>query len=94
MLDRTVLFFFQDELTKIATNTQSGPIRVPGQVNGTPAGLAKPARAGGQNLARFQAAGVGNPMVTGTSRTVTNPSSTLSSGTTGFVGTPAPPPVE
>ncbi len=94
MLDRTVLFFFQDELTKIAANPLTGSLRIPGLVSGTLRGLAKPARAGGQNLAKFQAAGVGKPMVTGASRTVTNPSSTLSSGTTGFVGTPAPPPVE
>jgi hypothetical protein len=93
VFDRAVLFFFQDELRKIASNPLSGSLRVPGLVSGALPGLAKPARAGGQNLAKFQAAGVGKPMATGASPTATNPSSMLSSGTTGFVGTPAPPPV-
>jgi len=91
----TVWSFFLDEMIKLSSNSQSDGLRVPGTANGiTPPGLAKPFRASGQNLARFQAAGPGKPMTTGTSRSVTNPSSTITAGTTGFVGTPAPPPVE
>lgn len=86
--------FFLDELVKLSSNSQSDGLRVPGTANGiTPPGLAKPFRAAGQNLARFQAAGPGKPMMTGSSKTVASPSSTLAAGTTGFVGTPAPPPV-
>jgi hypothetical protein len=85
--------FFVDELTKLSSNSIDDTLRVPGTANGTPRGLANPGRAAGQNLARFQA-GVGRPTVTGTARTANNPSSPLSSGTTGFVGTPEPPPVE
>jgi hypothetical protein len=86
--------FFVDELTKIAANRPSDILRVPGMVSGTPKGLAKPARASGQNLAKFQAAGPSKALVTGSSPTAHNPTSTLSAGTTGFVGMPAPPPVE
>ena len=85
---------FCDELVKLSSNQMTDPLRVPGTANGTPRGLAKPYRAAGQNLARFQAAGPGKPMATGTSTTVYNPASPLPTGTTGFVGTPAPPPVE
>jgi hypothetical protein len=86
--------FFVDELTKIASNRASDTLRVPGTANGTPRGLAKPALASGQNLAKFQAAGPSKALVTGSSPTAHNPTSTLSAGTTGFVGMPAPPPVE
>ncbi len=86
--------FFVDELTKIAANRPADILRVPGMVNGTPKGLAKPARASGLNLAKFQAAGPSKALVTGSSPTVHNPTSTLSAGTTGFVGMPTPPPVE
>jgi len=85
--------FFLDEMIKLSSNSQSDRLRVPGTANGTPRGLAKPYRAAGQNLARFQASGPGKPMVTGTSTTAYNPASPLPTGTTGFVGIPAPPPI-
>jgi hypothetical protein len=84
---------FSDEMQKIAANRQSDPLRVPGTANGTPRGLATPLRAGGGNLAKFQTAGPGKAMVTGTSTSAHNPGSLVSSGTTTQVGTPPPPPV-
>lgn len=87
--------FFLDEMIKLSSNSRSDGLRIPGTANGmTQPGLAKPFRAAGQNLARFQTAGPGKPTMTGTSRTAVNPSSAITAGTTGFVGIPAPLPVE
>lgn len=94
MIDPAVLRYFSEELQKVASNRMSSILRVPGQANGTPAGLVTPARASGQNLAKFQAAGPGKAMVTGTSTTAHNPSSLISAGSTGAVGIPAPLPVQ
>jgi hypothetical protein len=93
VLSQEVFLYFCTEIEKLSSNRITDALRVPGIANGTPRGLAKPYRAAGQNLARFQAAGPGKPMVTGTSTTAFNPASPLPTGTTGFVGTPAPPPV-
>lgn len=93
MLDPMWAAFFT-ELSKVASNRMSDPLRVPGTANGTPPGLAKPFRASGQNLARFQSAGPGKAMATGTSTTAHNPSSLISAGSTGAVGIPAPPSVQ
>ena len=85
---------FFSELTKLAANRSVDSLRIPGTANGTPLGLAKPFHASGQNLAKFQAAGPGKAMVTGTSTTAHNPNSLISAGSTGAVGIPAPLPVQ
>jgi hypothetical protein len=85
---------FSDEMQKIAANRQSDPLRVPGTANGTPKGLAKPLRAGGGNLAKFQTAGPGKALVTGTSPSASNPGSLITTGTTSQVGMPSPPSVK
>jgi hypothetical protein len=93
-VDDLIFHFFFDEMNKLAANRRSGPLRIPGIANGrTPRGLADPKPAQAGNLAKFQKAGPGKAMVTGTSTTGSNPGSLISSGTTSQVGTPSPPPV-
>ena len=92
--DDLIFHFFFDEMHKLAANRRSGPLRIPGIANGrTPRGLADPTPAQAGNLAKFQNAGPGKAMVTGSSPSGSNPGSLISSGTTTQVGMPSPKPV-